>query len=455
MKRLYQKGTRELIAIANSEVPETLVSLMASGSGSKDLLISVIEAIGATALYVKIAERYAYMGVMKDLVRIFEESPDFRSYAVSIAIDAIWNLVEVVGQKAIQSMSSDSVVVTNLLKPFEVVIQKGYKLEDKCLRNELAIMINYIVMEKDSHDSMFAVLPENGRSLMNVLMHYATVDEFYGIYHGDNIQPGQEKYVFGINDEDIELKKLLWTTILYAGRDEDCQRCHQELIEFNFLNAILMYLDPDSKNPQFKRWQPPQLQELQVHGLTFLSNLMPLIPETIHQLKSHEYFVKMIACYSDYERRLACMKAILQASKFEFFKNDFNNSGLIDVLLEIINQGTAVHLDLRENAFNILSNLCKDNRNNQKEFRRKQGIEYLKTNLAYSEVEQSGNASTFLLSVIDCLSNAVFGNKRSELHFLDIEGVYVLLDLAESSEECLKRLCLSSICTVLENPKSF
>lgn len=192
-----------------------------------------------------------------------------------------------------------------------------------------------------------------------------------------------------------------------------------------------------------------------MHGLTLLSNLMPLIPETIHQLKSHEYFVKMIANYSDYDRRLACMKAILQASKFEFFKNDFNNSGLIDVLLEIINSGTAVHLDLRENAFNILSNLCKDNRNNQKEFRRKQGIEYLKTNLAYSEVEQSGNASTFLLSVIDCLSNTVFGNKRSELHFLDIEGVYVLLDLAESSEECLKRLCLSAICTVLENPKSF
>lgn len=83
------------------------------------------------------------------------------------------------------------------------------------------------------------------------------------------------------------------------------------MIEFNFLNAILMYLDPESKNPQFKRWQPPQLQELQVHGLTLLSNLLPLIPETIHQLKSHEFFVKMIASYSDYERRLACMKAIL------------------------------------------------------------------------------------------------------------------------------------------------
>lgn len=159
--------------------------------------------------------------------------------------------------------------------------------------------------------------------------------------------------------------------------------------------------------------------------------------------------------YSDYERRIACMKAILQASNFEFFKANFHNSGLQDVLLEIIKSGTDVHLDLRETAFNILSNICKDNRDNQKEFRRKSGIEYLKTNLAYSEVEQSGNASTFLLSVIDCLSNAVFGNKRSEIHFLDIEGVYVLLDLAETCEANLKRLCLSAICTILENPKSF
>jgi hypothetical protein len=112
-------------------------------------------------------------------------------------------------------------------------------------------------------------------------------------------------------------------------------------------------------------------------------------------------------------------------------------------------------LDLREYAFNILSNLCKDNRDNQKEFRRKSGIEHLKVNLAYSEVEQSGNASTFLLSVIDCLSNAVFGNKRSESHFLDIDGVYVILDLAETCEPSLKRLCLSALCTILENPKSF
>lgn len=192
-----------------------------------------------------------------------------------------------------------------------------------------------------------------------------------------------------------------------------------------------------------------------MHALSLVTNLLPLIPEYIHSLGIHVNFVKMMQSYSDYERRNACMKAILQASKFEFFKTDFNNSGIFEQLVAIIEQGTGVNLDIRETAFNILSNLCRDSRENQKEFRRKKGIEMLKHNLAYSQVEQTGNASTFLLAVLDCLSSTIFGNKRSESHFLDIEGVYVLLDLAEVCEDSLKRICLSSICTILENAKSF
>jgi hypothetical protein len=226
MKRLYEKGTRNLIAISKSEVPETLVGILASGVRSKDILISAIEAIGSTSLYFMVAERYAYMGVMKDLVRVFTESPDFRSYSVSIAMDAIWNLVEVVGQKAVNSMAADQGVVVALRRPFENVIKKGYKLDDKCLRNELAILINYIIIEKDSHSFFFLKDPQDGGSLMDTLLHYATVDEFYSLEQGDNIQPGQEKYVFTTNDEDIELKKLLWTTVLYASRDADCTEAH-------------------------------------------------------------------------------------------------------------------------------------------------------------------------------------------------------------------------------------
>lgn len=52
------------------------------------------------------------------------------------------------------------------------------------------------------------------------------------------------------------------------------------------------------------------------------------------------------------------------------------------------------------------------------------GIELVKENLTY-DFDEAGNTSTFLLSVSDCLWNAIFKNKRSEHHFLDI-GVRLL-----------------------------
>ena len=366
MKRLYERGTRNLIAISKSDVPETLVSLLCNVNNSKDFTLSVIQAIGSTSLFNQVACRYAYMGVIKDLVRVFTDSKDFRSYTVSIAMDAIWNLVEVAGQSAVDALAQDQTLITALRRPFDNVIQKGYKLDDKCLRNELAILINYAVIDKRSHEYFFEVDPVDGQSLMNLVMHYATVDEVYSLMHGDTIQPGQEKYVFTTNDEDIELKKLLWTSVLYASRDSDCVQAHKEIIQTGFLNYLIMYLDnrDTSNNPQLTRWQPPQVSELQIHGLSIICNLLTLIPEYVHSLGVHTNFVKMMQTYTDYDRRHACMKAILQASKFEYFKADFNNSGLVDVLIEIIQCGTEVNLDLREMSFNILSNICRDNRAN-------------------------------------------------------------------------------------------
>lgn len=60
-----------------------------------------------------------------------------------------------------------------------------------------------------------------------------------------------------------------------------------------------------------------------------------------------------------------------------------------------------------------------------------------------------------MIAVLNCLRTAIFGNKRSEAHFLDIEGVYVILDLIEACEWTLKRIALSCLCTILENSKAF
>lgn len=113
--------------------------------------MAVIEAIANTAIYVENAEKFTNMGVMKDLIRCIGESHDFRSYIVHISIEAIWNMIEVVGQPAIESMAGDMETVLSLRRPFERVLREGYKYDDKCLRNEFGVLINYVATSFQSH----------------------------------------------------------------------------------------------------------------------------------------------------------------------------------------------------------------------------------------------------------------------------------------------------------------
>jgi len=437
-------------------VPETLVNILANNPQNKETVITVTEAIAHSALYAKSAEQFTSMGVMKDLLRIISETEDFRSYLVHIAIEAVWNLIEVIGQPAVETVADQQEIVLSLKQPFERVLKHGYKLDDKCLRNEIQILINYIATSTKSHKFFLEKEHDNDICFLDTILNYATHDEmnsqvnFMQETNGQGVKP-----LFSTRDEDVEFKKLLWTSVLYLMRDQDNKEAHRHLIAKNFVNSVLMYIDPNNSSLSTYRWQPPQLKEIQIHGLSILSTLLTLVPEHFHELCGHQTLIKFLSSYNDYERRQACMKAILNTSTYDAFKKDFAKQNIMDVLLDIVQNSKDNPLDMREIAFNIIANISKDCRDNQKEFRRKGGIEILKENLKFSEIDQSGNSSTFLLGVIDCLNNAVFGNKRSELHFLDIEGVYILLDLIETCEPALKRVTLSALCTILENNKSF
>lgn len=251
------------------------------------------------------------------------------------------------------------------------------------------------------------------------------------------------------------LNKLLWTCVLYIVRDPNNAIAHEIIVNREFAVALLMYIDPNNTTLSSQRWQPPQMKEIQLHALSVLYNLVPLIPDHFHERDGHTILIQFLSSYTDYERKHSCLKVLLNTSEYDSFKKDFADRGIMELLLDIIQNSKENSLLLRELAFNIISNICKDTRPNQKEFRRKGGIEIIKDNLRMTEIDQSGNANTFLLAVLDCLNFAVYGNTRSELHFLEIEGVYVLLDLLEESSNSLKRLILSSMCTILENGKVF
>ena len=85
-----------------------------------------------------------------------------------------------------------------------------------------------------------------------------------------------------------------------------------------------MFLDQSINSTQsIARYQPPQQKELQIHVLTILTNLIPLVTENFHQLNGHLILAQFLTQYNDYDRRINCMKAICATSTFSFFKKDY------------------------------------------------------------------------------------------------------------------------------------
>ena len=66
---------------------------------------------------------------------------------------------------------------------------------------------------------------------------YAVYDEV----NGDATQP-----LFQVTDEDLELKKLLWTQVFAVCQDPFNIDAHNIIVQKNFMKALFIYLDPAS-----------------------------------------------------------------------------------------------------------------------------------------------------------------------------------------------------------------
>ena len=74
------------------------------------------------------------------------ECEDFRSYIVKSCFEIKWNTIEAVGTISIKLFAVED-IITGLKRLFENIMKQGYKLEDKCLRNEIVILVNYLMRD--------------------------------------------------------------------------------------------------------------------------------------------------------------------------------------------------------------------------------------------------------------------------------------------------------------------
>ena len=158
----------------------------------------------------------------------------------------MWNSIETLGREAVENIATEDIVFA-LRELFLDIMKKGYKLEDKCLRNEMLILINYIFTFPDMIPFMIEdrykkenlgltdIQNSKGPKLddsdlydlnflgmlkvtQEILIYYATIDE--SIFSVQNA--GKEaKPVFGLTTEDLEFKKLILSGILLGVESND------------------------------------------------------------------------------------------------------------------------------------------------------------------------------------------------------------------------------------------
>ena len=129
---------------------------------------------------------------------------------------------------------------------------------------------------------------------------------------------------------------------------------------------------------------------------------------------------------NDPERREKCLRAFNNASLFEEeYKLKITEEGVLDNLIDLLQHENENPIEIKELCFSIISNLCKDCNKNKKLFRKKGGLDLIVNSLKDPNVATSARYALYTVSILDCLWNGIFGNKRNETIFLDNE-VYIL-----------------------------
>jgi hypothetical protein len=212
IQRLIEKGTRNLRSFDQSELMPEIIILINKYQDNPEILVKIAEIVSVCALYRPLAQKVVDLGILKDIINLVFKTDDYRSYLVILGFDIIWNTIDSVGISALKSFATEETI--NELKVFfEKVMKTGYKLEDKGLRNEILILINYLMSDPQA----LVYFHERGtlgksHTFLDILIYYATIDEM--TFYSHPIRTNDIRGFFNTTSEDLEFKKLIWSGIL-------------------------------------------------------------------------------------------------------------------------------------------------------------------------------------------------------------------------------------------------
>merc|ERR1719265_2913091 len=135
------------------------------------------------------------------------------------------------------------------------------------------------------------------------------------------------------------------------------------------------------------------------------------------------------------------------------FVDELGTLGCVSALIELFKDKDA-SMVCRQLCASVLAGLCSGHAVNCREFRKKGGVEAVRQEVVYRPDETTENHLFYTLCVVDCVWCSIVGTRKNEHRFLDVGGLFALLDVLEVAPMLLKRQIIGCIADLVENRKA-
>lgn len=450
--------------IAHSKVISSLLQALEANLGEGDVALALIKLLRELSYNPVCAQQLVTAGYFNLVPKLL--TGDSRSPIVDVAIELIWNLIEL--DQSACLMFGTEINVQAMSEVLNHQLRECYRSQDKELRNEVLVILAKVAKEESNRKHLART------SCLRTILRHGTFSELYdpSSTTGKLALGAQGVRDFTQTTEalDLEMKVLMWDIITTCATE---YFSHAQIVQEQFLPVLLMYIDNDlyQSYPAIARWPYTQLLQLQMHALQCIIRVAPLIPTQFSQERGMERLIQFAADVAEnpdnlVEKQLArhrtiklqnlALQALVQTmSKLDIASID-HDANLISNLIDIFGTDRP---NLMTNAFaiTILSVMIKDNETNRRTFRKEGGLKTIAAFLGDAKLilTSAKQYPQLLCAVVDCVWSAVLHNKRNALYFLSLDGVDHLLNLILVTKDVkTRKQVLGCLADLLENQKA-
>lgn len=460
---------------------------------TRAMLFPVIELVFELSSHQRCAEVLVVTGALHYIVFVLETIQDPHDELLPLCVVALWNVLELCHEKmrAMPTCASrrellehyrvrnaayflaNAFTLNALMHVLELLLARGYRKQDKELRNECLVVLTLLARRRCTLDHFYST------GLTASLFSYATAAEtakkrkpqskssaaaavpaMPSSARAVAINADHHNYATS-SDEDFEFKQLLWFLIAEITTDHDANV--RELVQFRFTEILLAYAtggwasnDRSASASSGSHHTPAQLHALQTTALSVLNHIAPSVREHVYDLNGHAQLLDYLqhsVLQSDETLANAWLLFSQLAPPTRSCQDALGALGAVEIALTAFAAPPSRHtFGIRRNAIAACASMCRNHEANRRRFYDAHGVHAVVQHLAF-DPSHAVLEEHIVVAIVDAVRSCIVGDAESESAFIDDDGVPKLLAMLERVPlKAVKAQVLAALAEICVNP---